>query len=171
MSVTKSNQPTGNVLHAIKPRIWSLENLSMWILKMILNITFFFILLYMAETQWDVNSNFISHFIAIFFIYIASGLISFFLSYLIIKYLFGKFLHRQVKDFKYLLKGKRRMKKLWIYLFTVGFRTIFFILSINVIVVDGIPLPDSIAFILAWIIVWIGSRILGRVLFFIFYTW
>jgi len=171
MSVTKSNQPTGAPFHGVKPRIWSLENLSIWIIRMVLNILFFFTFLYIAETQWNVRDDIMYRFLAVFIIYIISGLFSYFLSYLIIKYIFGKFLHRRVKDLKYMIKGKRRMKKLWIYVFTIVFQTIFFILSVNFILAEEIPLSDGLAFVLAWMILWVGSRILGRGLYFIFYTW
>ncbi|KKN53974.1 hypothetical protein LCGC14_0597120 [marine sediment metagenome] len=170
MSVTKSNSMVKGP-HANRSRIWSLENLCIWAIKMVLNMLFFFAFLYVAETQWNVSRDYISHFIAIFFIYIVSGIISFFLSYLIIKYLFGRFLKRQVKSFGSMLKDKRRMKKLWIYLFTIIIQTIFFILSVNFIIADELPLSDGLAFVIAWIILWIGAKVIGRFLFFIFYTW
>jgi len=110
-------------------------------------------------------------FIFIFINYIVSGVLAFFLSYFTVKLLFGKFLKRRVKPLLIMMKGKRRMKKFWIFVFTILFQAIFFVLSVNMIIADKIPLVDSLAYFLAWVGLWFVSRVLGRVLYFIFYTW
>lgn len=170
MSVTKIEYPIKGP-HGSKDRIWSLENLSMWMMKLVWDISLFFIFLYIWETEFNVRSNIFMFFIFIFINYIVSGVLAFFLSYFTVKLLFGRFLKRRVKPLLIMMKGKRRMKKFWIFVFTILFQAIFFVLSVNMILADKIPLVDSLAYFLAWIILWFVSRVLGRVLYFIFYTW
>jgi hypothetical protein len=169
MSVSKPETIPGP--HGSKQRIWSVENISRWILKMLLAMAFFFVFMFIGEYRWNIQGDYLFYFMFIFLDYVISGILAFFLSYMIIKFMFGQYLHRQVKPLKTMVKGKRRMKTLWIYIFTILFQTFFFIFSVNMILAGNIPLVDSLAYFLAWMILWVISRVLGRLLFFILYTW
>jgi hypothetical protein len=170
MSVTKADI-TADRPHGYKGRIWSVENLSLWIFKLLLNMVFFFVILYIGIAQWNVESDYLFYFSYVFIDYVIAGVIAFFLSYLILKWMFGQFLHRTVRPMKTLLKGKRRMKKLWIFIFTTLFQTLFFIFSVNMLLTSFLSIPVWLAYFLVWVFLWLVSRGLGRFLYFIFYTW
>lgn len=125
MSITKPNQTISGA-HGTKSRIWTVETVSTWLIKLILNMAFFFTFLYIGETQLDIRRDYIAHFIYVFIFYIISGIMSVFFSYIIIKFMFGKYLHRQVKDFKLYVKGRLQRKKIWIYILSIGFTQYFF---------------------------------------------
>ncbi len=167
MSVYKSQASSGQ--YGTKPRAWTMEYIITGLLKLILNMAFFFTFIYIGETQWNIRRDYLINFLYIFGFYVASGIVSFSLSYIIVKLLFGRFLHRQVKDIRLYLKGKFQRKKLWIYILSIGFQTIFFIMSIVMILADRIPLPDTVAYILAWLILRLVAKVLGRVLYFLLY--
>ncbi len=167
MSVSKPDR-SNQILNAVKPRMWTIEIILLCVLIMFLSMAFFFAFLYLGDVEFNItrDSRWLDYYIFVVIIFIFSGIIGTILSWIIIKYLFGKFLHRQIKSIGALFKGKRRMKKLWVYLFTIGIQATFFIVSTDVIIADKIPLSDSLALVSAWVILWVGARILSRVIYF-----
>lgn len=152
-----------------KDALWGTENVSKWFLKILLDVMFFFTI-YMIIDFYIGLDSLTYQFLGIFCSYILADVISFFAAYIITKFLSGWIFKRNVKPFYRTIKSKLSRKKLWIYLFTTMFETIFFSISLVVILADMVlSLPVWMAYILIWIGLGMLAKGLGRFLYFIFY--
>ena len=166
MSVTK---PVGLPV-AYKDELWGAENISKWAAKILFDMLFFFLFYWIFDSQFDL-ANALYHFIVIYGCYILADGFSFFVAYVSIKAIFGLIFKRKVKPFFRTMKHKVSRKKLWIYLFTIVFETLFYVISLRILIVSYFP-PEYTWLIL--LLIWIGLRTvakgLAKLLYFIFYT-
>jgi len=165
MSVTK---PSMNYPRAIKDPHWSIENISKWIVRLILDGILVFSILASTMIYIDMSDT-LEYFFYLMIIFIISDFFAFFLAFAIIKAI-ATWRRRRVKSLMSTIKARKRFKKLWIYIFTLIFEVMFFMFSVALIIADKIQLPKDIALIMAWIIIWISAKALGRLLYFVFYT-
>ena len=164
-SVTKQ----GILPRATKDPLWAPERISKWIVRLIVDGLIFFCI--MASTfEYIDTSNWFSYFLFLFGILIVSDIFAFILSYAIIKFLYAWLFKRRVKTFMSTIQYRRRLKKMWIYIFTISWEVIFFLIAFSTIAANKIPLPDVMAYMMAWAIIWFSARVLGRLVYFIFYT-
>lgn len=168
MSVVKSNVDT-HTPKSYKDELWGIENVSKWLSKMVLDLIFFFTIYAIIGFYVDLDLL-IYQFIGIFCSYILADGISFFVAYIFIKLIFGLGFKRKVKPFYRTVKYRISRKKVWVYLFTTVFETTFFIISLVTILVGMVlSLPVWVAYVLVWVGLHIIAKILGRILYFIFY--
>jgi len=161
MSVTKIIVSRGT-----KATISSPERISVWFTRFILGGLIFFAILSSTHQYIDTN-NFFIYFLYLGAVFFITDFLSFFLSYAVVKLLFGILLNRKIRSLAATIKYRRRIKKLWIYVFILMYEIIFF-MSFETLA-DKLPLPIYLAYILAWIGLWISAKLISRILYFLFY--
>lgn len=154
----------------VKDPMWGSEPFWMWGTKVLVQIILFFVILITIIEVRVTRANMILYFIAIFITYVITGMLAFFIGYCIVKYVFG-LLRYKVKPFLHKLKGKRKYQKVWIYLFTCAFQAIFFVMAVYVYVAMEFDIPEFWALVIAWAILAIVAKLLGKFLYFLLYTW
>lgn len=165
MSVTK---PGMSIPRAYKDPMWAPENIIKWIVRLLVDGILVFSIIASTLIYIDMSDT-LEYFFYLIIIFAISDFLAFFLAYFIIK-LIATWRKRRVKSLMSTIKARKRFKKLWIYVFTLFFEVIFFMFSVALIIAGKIKLPKDIALIMSWIIIWISAKILGRILYFMFYT-
>ncbi|KKN09384.1 hypothetical protein LCGC14_1047150 [marine sediment metagenome] len=167
MSVKK--QGAEHYGRSYKDSVWGAERVSFWIVRLIFDAIMFFVFLRIFDDIFGIFNKIPTYMLFIFISYVCADVTSFLLAYTFIKVIFG-LLHRKVKTLVAKIKYGKRMKKLWIYIFTILLETIFFYLSATVWLAGLIPIYYILSIVIAWIVLWMISKVLGRVIYFIFYT-
>lgn len=165
MSVVKYDT---NTQRATKGTVWGLERVSKWFIRGIYDVLLFFTILIIASYYIDL-SNYFNYFLVVFITYIVSDIVVFILAYVTIKFIFG-LAHREVKTFMATIKYKKRKRRLWVYIFTIVFETIFYLLSVVMILANELPWSDFWSLVIAWILIGFTAKGLGNLIYFIFYT-
>ena len=127
-----------------------------------------FYMIYYSILTSDQQNNFMF----ILFSYIFAGMFGFLTGYLLMKLFFIYLLKRQADNLWNYMKDKRRFKKLWIWLFTKIAEALFFIFSIQTVLAGEffVDLNPIVAYVIVWFGIELVSAILGRLLYFVFYT-
>ncbi len=172
MSVSKASKDVviirGNDISAFIKRMKTPEYAMRAGFKFLLNISFFFGILILYTFFIDITQDYMLYFIFVFIDYVISGILSFVFSYIIVKLIF-LLNDKPVIEFTRLINVRRRYSKLWITVFTLLFKSIFFILSALYVLGSLLPINNYVlSLIVAWIILDILSKLLGWLLRFLF---
>ena len=167
MSVKK--QGAEHYGRSYKDSVWGAERVSFWIVRLIFYALMFFVFLRIFDDVFGMGNTIPLYILFIFISYICADVISFLLAYMFIKFIFG-LLHRKVKTLVAKINYKNKLKKFWIYIFTIMLETIFFYLSASIWLADMMSFYFVVSIVIAWIILWMISRVLSRIIYFLFYT-
>lgn len=164
MSVSKDNLI---ITSKKEKKLIGKEGIVMRFIMLIFNIIFFFILTDSIARYFNYRDDNLYFLFIIFSCYVLSGIFSYFISYAICR-LLSEFSGYKISSLSVLIEEKRTHRRLWIYIFSILFQSLAYMISLVSIIEKTIGLPYFVLAPLVWVIIYITSRILAIILYKLF---
>jgi len=162
MSIKKADISGRGYKNPIRGTQWLLTG----VFKFLLQMAFFFLILWGTLQFYDITANNWYYFIFIFFNYVVSGFLAFFGAYAIFSVLCWLIKYKPDPIQPY-IQGHRKLRNLCIYILILLVQSVLFVWSAYLIVAGMFPFKDIWSYILAWVIIAIFARFCGYFIYYI----